>query len=80
MQTDNALQGTPEYVLFSLIFIVVGLTMVSASINLLVLKFFTLNTEDEKRDEQEAQLAARGLPICFFLFVVYLALKQSVHF
>lgn len=61
LQTDNALQGTPEYVLFSLIFIVVGLTMVSASINLLVLKFFTLNTEDEKRDEQEAQLAARGL-------------------
>jgi hypothetical protein len=29
--------------------------------NLLVLRFLTMNTEDERRDEAEAQLAARGL-------------------
>lgn len=29
--------------------------------NLLVLRFLTLNTEDEKRDQREAKLAERGL-------------------
>lgn len=29
--------------------------------NLLVLRFLTLNTEDEKRDKREAKLAERGL-------------------
>lgn len=28
--------------------------------NLLVLRFLTLNTEDEKRDQREQKLAARG--------------------
>lgn len=61
LQKNGALQSTPEYVAFALVFILVGLTVISAALNLLVLRFLTLNTEDEKRDKQEAQLAARGL-------------------
>uniref|UniRef100_F1L0A4 Two pore potassium channel protein sup-9 n=1 Tax=Ascaris suum TaxID=6253 RepID=F1L0A4_ASCSU len=61
LQKDGALQSTPEYVVFALVFILIGLTVISAAMNLLVLRFLTMNTEDEKRDEQEAQLAARGL-------------------
>jgi potassium channel subfamily K protein 9 len=61
MQKDGALQNRPEYVLFSLVFIVFGLTVISAAMNLLVLRFLTLNTEDEKRDQREAKLAAKGL-------------------
>ena len=36
-----------------------ALSVVSAAINLLVLRFLTLNTEDERRDEAEAALTAR---------------------
>uniref|UniRef100_A0A914C2Q0 Potassium channel domain-containing protein n=1 Tax=Acrobeloides nanus TaxID=290746 RepID=A0A914C2Q0_9BILA len=61
LQKDGALQNRPEYVVFSLIFIVFGLTVISAAMNLLVLRFLTMNTEDEKRDMREAKLAARGL-------------------
>lgn len=61
LQKDGALQSTPEYVVFALVFILIGLTVISAAMNLLVLRFLTMNTEDEKRDEQEAQLAARGM-------------------
>lgn len=46
---------------FSLVFILFGLTVISAAMNLLVLRFLTMNTEDERRDEQEAQLASRRL-------------------
>uniref|UniRef100_A0A915DP73 Two pore potassium channel protein sup-9 n=1 Tax=Ditylenchus dipsaci TaxID=166011 RepID=A0A915DP73_9BILA len=61
LQKDGALQTRPEYVVFSLIFIVFGLTVISAAMNLLVLRFLTMNTEDEKRDQREAKLAAKGL-------------------
>lgn len=61
LQKDGALQNRPEYVIFSLVFIVFGLTVISAAMNLLVLRFLTMNTEDEKRDQREAKLAAKGL-------------------
>jgi hypothetical protein len=61
LQKDDALENHPEYVLFVLFFIVFGLAVISAAMNLLVLRFLTLNTEDEKRDKREARLAARGL-------------------
>jgi hypothetical protein len=48
-------------VAFSLIFILFGLTVLSAAMNLLVLRFLTMNTEDERRDERQARLAAKGL-------------------
>jgi hypothetical protein len=60
LQKDYALQSKPEYVVFSLVFIFFGLSVVSAAINLLVLRFLTLNTEDERRDEAEAALTAAG--------------------
>ena len=61
LQKDGALQQQPQYVAFSLIFILFGLTIVSAAMNLLVLRFLTMNTEDERRDEHDREAAARGL-------------------
>ena len=54
LQQDNALNTRPDYVAFALVFILFGLAVVAASLNLLVLRFVTMNTEDEKRDEAEA--------------------------
>lgn len=60
LQRDDSLKNRPQYVLFALIFILFGLAIVAASLNLLVLRFVTMNTEDERRDEAEAQQAAQG--------------------
>ena len=60
LQKFRALQTKPEYVAFSLIFILFGLTVVSAAMNLLVLRFLTMNTEDERKDELEAAAASRS--------------------
>jgi len=59
LQQDNALQSQPEYVIFALFFIMFGLAMIAALLNLILLKFMTMNTEDENRDEIEALEAAR---------------------
>ena len=59
LQKNQMLQRKPEYVAFSIIFILFGLTVVSAAMNLLVLRFLTMNTEDERREELEAAAAAR---------------------
>ena len=59
LQKNKDLQFKPEYVAFSLIFILFGLTVISAGMNLLVLRFLTMNTEDERRAEMEALEAAR---------------------
>ncbi|KAK0040427.1 two pore potassium channel protein sup-9, partial [Biomphalaria glabrata] len=60
LQKDNMLTKEPQYVTFCLIFILFGLTVISAAMNLLVLRFLTMNTVDEKRAEMEAAAAARG--------------------
>lgn len=57
LQKDNALNRKPEYVMFALIFILFGLAIVAACLNLLVLRFVTMNTEDERRDEAQAMQA-----------------------
>lgn len=54
LQKNNTLNEKPEYVAFTLIFILFGLAIVAASLDLLVLRFVTMNTEDERRDEAEA--------------------------
>ena len=54
LQQDNSLQQSPEYVTFVLVFIMFGLAFIACVLNLLVLKFLTLNTEDERRDENQA--------------------------
>ncbi|CAG5124835.1 unnamed protein product, partial [Candidula unifasciata] len=60
LQRNNMLTNQPEYVTFCLIFILFGLTVISAAMNLLILRFLTMNTVDEKREEREAAAAARG--------------------
>ncbi|XP_044735013.1 two pore potassium channel protein sup-9 [Chrysoperla carnea] len=60
LQKDNALNEKPEYVMFALVFILFGLAIVAASLNLLVLRFVTMNTEDERRDEAQAMQALQG--------------------
>ena len=58
LQKDNVLQRRPAYVAFSIAFILFGLAVVSAAMNLLVLRFLTMNTEDERRDKEQRVLAA----------------------
>ncbi|XP_012942773.1 two pore potassium channel protein sup-9-like [Aplysia californica] len=60
LQKDDMLTNQPEYVTFCLIFILFGLTVISAAMNLLILRFLTMNTVDERREEMEAAAAARG--------------------
>lgn len=71
LQKDNALNQKPEYVMFALIFILFGLAIVAASLNLLVLRFVTMNTEDERRDEAEA-LQVKILFVILFLVKKFL--------
>ena len=59
LQQDNSLETKPEYVTFALLFIMFGLAIIAASLNLMVLKFMTMNTEDERRDEQQAIQVSR---------------------
>jgi len=60
LQKDNMVQHKPAYFAFSILFILFGLTVISAAMNLLVLRFLTMNTEDERRDELEAAVAAQN--------------------
>ncbi|XP_060085356.1 two pore potassium channel protein sup-9-like [Ylistrum balloti] len=60
LQQDNMVQSKPHYFVFSILFILFGLTVISAAMNLLVLRFLTMNTADELRDEREAAVAARN--------------------
>ena len=60
LQKNGDLQERPEYVAFSILFILFGLAVVSAAMNLLVLRFLTMNTADERRDEMEAVAALRS--------------------
>jgi len=42
-------------------FILFGLTVVASSMNLLVLRFLTMNTEDERREEIQSAVARSSL-------------------
>jgi potassium channel subfamily K protein len=59
LQKKGVLQDHHEYVAFSIVFILFGLTVISAAMNLMVLRFLTMNTEDERKAELEAAEAAR---------------------
>lgn len=85
LQKDNALNKKPEYVMFALIFILFGLAIVAASLNLLVLRFVTMNTEDERRDEAQAMqvnlIICKYLIYCIILLnFIYLFLCEHVDF
>ncbi|KAM4803924.1 potassium channel subfamily K member 3 [Urocitellus parryii] len=61
LQKDQALQTQPQYVAFSFVYILTGLTVIGAFLNLVVLRFMTMNAEDEKRDaEHRALLTHNG--------------------
>ncbi|KAM6954557.1 potassium channel subfamily K member 3a [Aplochiton taeniatus] len=60
LQKDHALQTKPEYVAFSFIYILTGLTVIGAFLNLVVLRFMTMNAEDEKRDAEQRALLSRN--------------------
>uniref|UniRef100_UPI00358E5097 potassium channel subfamily K member 9-like n=1 Tax=Myxine glutinosa TaxID=7769 RepID=UPI00358E5097 len=53
LQKNEALQNEPPYVAFSFFYIFAGLTVIGAFLNLVVLRFLTMNAEDEKRDAEE---------------------------
>lgn len=55
LQNDQALTTMPGYVALSLVFILFGLAVVAASINLLVLRFMTMNAEEVRREDNELQ-------------------------
>ena len=65
LQQDNALETKPQYVTFALFFIMFGLAIIAACLNLMVLKLMTLNTEDEKRDEEQALQVIYRNNYCF---------------
>ncbi|EPQ13107.1 Potassium channel subfamily K member 3 [Myotis brandtii] len=56
LQKDQALQTQPQYVAFSFVYILTGLTVIGAFLNLVVLRFMTMNAEDEKRDAERPDL------------------------
>uniref|UniRef100_A0A8C8DD73 Potassium channel subfamily K member n=1 Tax=Oryzias sinensis TaxID=183150 RepID=A0A8C8DD73_9TELE len=61
LQKGEALQEKQGYVVFCFIYILMGLGVIGAFLNLVVLRFMTMNSEDEKRDaEQRALLAHKG--------------------
>lgn len=55
----EALKKKPDYVAFSILYILFGLTVFAAALNLMVLRLLTMNTEDERKDELQAQEARR---------------------
>ncbi|XP_042203735.1 two pore potassium channel protein sup-9-like [Homarus americanus] len=61
LQKENALTTKPGYVALSLVFILFGLTVVAASINLLVLRFMTMNTDEVKAGDYEMQDASQSV-------------------
>ncbi|KAF4084036.1 hypothetical protein AMELA_G00124510 [Ameiurus melas] len=59
LQKDNALHNDPHYVAFSFVYILMGLTVIGAFLNLVVLRFMTMNAEDERRDAEQRALLSK---------------------
>ncbi|KAL3977861.1 hypothetical protein ACER0C_018923 [Sarotherodon galilaeus] len=51
LQTKDALQKQPTYVAFSFMYILVGLTVIGAFLNLVVLRFLTVSSEEQEYRE-----------------------------
>ncbi|XP_061599626.1 potassium channel subfamily K member 3 [Cololabis saira] len=62
LQKDDALQNDPRYVAFCFVYILTGLTVIGAFLNLVVLRFLTMNTEDERRDAKQKALLSVNKP------------------
>ncbi|CAG7717264.1 unnamed protein product [Allacma fusca] len=53
LQNDHALQNQAGYMALSVVFILFGLAVVASSINILVLRFMTMQTEEMQREDTE---------------------------
>lgn len=53
LQRDDALQRNPHYVSFCFAYILMGLTVIGAFLNLVVLRFLTAYAEDERRSTKQ---------------------------
>ena len=73
LQQDQALETNPLYVLFALLFILFGLAVIAAVLNLMLLKFMTMNTIDENRSCQNLYFTS----IFNFMFIHLLHLCSS---
>ncbi|XP_013873495.1 potassium channel subfamily K member 3 [Austrofundulus limnaeus] len=62
LQKDDSLQNDPRYVAFCFVYILMGLTVIGAFLNLVVLRFLTMNMEDERRDAKQKALMSIGKP------------------
>ncbi|XP_032772294.1 potassium channel subfamily K member 9 [Rattus rattus] len=58
LQSKGALQRKPFYVAFSFMYILVGLTVIGAFLNLVVLRFLTMNTDEDLLEGEVAQILA----------------------
>jgi len=59
MQTNSALSKSLIYPCFTILFILVGLTTLASSMNLLVLRLATINAEEQVQEKLEAAEALR---------------------
>lgn len=62
LQRDDALQKDPHYVSFCFVYILMGLTVIGAFLNLVVLRFLTMNAEDERWDAKQRDLMSISKP------------------
>lgn len=62
LQRDDALQNDPRYVAFCFVYILMGLTVIGAFLNLVVLRFLTMNAEDERRDAKQKAMLSVSKP------------------
>ncbi|XP_022349486.1 potassium channel subfamily K member 15 [Enhydra lutris kenyoni] len=62
LQSDEALQRKPPYVAFSFLYILLGLTVIGAFLNLVVLRFLAANTEAPERAARSSSLLRLGAP------------------
>uniref|UniRef100_UPI00358FD894 potassium channel subfamily K member 9-like n=1 Tax=Myxine glutinosa TaxID=7769 RepID=UPI00358FD894 len=62
LQKNNTLQRRAPYVAFSFTYILVGLMVVGAFLNLVVLRFLTVSVDDEKRDVERTPPARVRTP------------------
>lgn len=60
LQSDEALQRKPPYVAFSFLYILLGLTVIGAFLNLVVLRFLAASTESPEHPRRAASPARHG--------------------
>ncbi|XP_021946174.1 two pore potassium channel protein sup-9 [Folsomia candida] len=61
LQNDHALQNKPGYMALSVVFILFGLAVVASSINILVLRFMTMQAEEMHREDTDMGPASENV-------------------